>query len=117
MESVYGAISVFGIATLVTGLTQAIKVWRKWVDDKDNIKILCTNLLWNLAWLMSWHLITKGVTALTIYEGLFYSFLATVTSVGIYATGKATGAAYQAVRQAAIIAKLEAPAYTDDPPE
>lgn len=94
MQDVYGPVSAFGISVLCAALTQGVKLFTGW----DGWKILLVNLAWNLAWQSSWHLLVNGVTPITVYEALFYSFLGAATSSGLYSGVKTVAAEYRAKR-------------------
>lgn len=81
MEELYGPITGFLIASIVTTLTQLVKeAWKL-----ENKPALLVSLLIALIWFVPFHLLwSDEITAKAIYASIAYSFLGWLTAMGLY---------------------------------
>ena len=86
MQEVFGPVTGFGVATLVTLLTQVTKNYFK----LDGLQVLGVSLALALVWFVPFHLLWSGtITPQIIYESIFYAVMGWLVANGIYSVGKA----------------------------
>ena len=87
MQEVFGAVTGFGVATLVTLLTQVVKTNFK----LDGLPVLGVSLGLAFAWFVPFHLLqADAITPMVVYEAIFYSVMGWLVANGIYTIGKTT---------------------------
>ena len=86
MGELFGAINPLGISFLVTTLTQYFKLWFKLSD----LPALGLSLAISAFLTMPYVLLTYvgAITAMSVYESIYYTLYAWLLANGLYAVGK-----------------------------
>ena len=99
MGEIYGPVTAYGVAALVALCTQITKGFLK----ADDFAAVLVSLFWSLVWGSTFHLIVSGITPMTVYEAIFYSFWGALTANGIYSATATTVRAVQRRRARAAL--------------
>ncbi len=85
MQELFGPVTGFGVATLVTLLTQLVKSYFKFQD----LQALVISLAVAIVWFMPFHLLwADQIDGRVVYEAIFYAFMGWLLANGIYSAGK-----------------------------
>ena len=85
MEAYFGPITPFLVATIVSIMVQAVKAWLKW----DGWKAFGLSILFSFLFVLPYHLVmSPEITAVIVYQAIFYSFMTALMAAGLYGVNK-----------------------------
>lgn len=80
MAELFGPVTPFVLMAVITGVTEYVKKY--WQLDGRAVQLVA--LVVAFALIVPYHLLTGGLTALSVYSAVVYAALGWLTSIGLY---------------------------------